>query len=322
MRAVVVSEPGGVDRLEVTDLEPPVAGAEEIVVRVAAVGMNRADLLQREGHYPPPKGTSELLGLEVSGTIAACGPGVSGWNEGDACVALLAGGGYAEYVVVPAGQVVRPPENIDLISAAGLIECAATVVSNCAEYLHDGVTFLVHGGTGGIGTFAIQYAKAKGATVACTAGSPDKLAICRELGADIALDYHDDWVGGLKTATDKHNADLILDIMGAKYLGLNVQALAVDGRLCVIGLQGGRKGELDLNLLLSKRATVTATGLRFRPAQQKAAICRQVVDEVWPRYADGTIKPPRETRFPIEDVRKAHEHLASGDNIGKIILTF
>lgn len=320
MHAIIVKEPGGIDQLAEAEVDRPEIGAGEILVKVAAVGMNRADLLQREGHYPPPPGTSELLGLEVSGHVAEVGADVDGWSEGDPCVALLAGGGYGEFVAVPAGQVVRPPEGVDLVSAAGLIEVAATVVSNVADVIRPGSTFLVHGGTGGIGMFAIPYAKHLGATVATTAGTAEKLVVCRELGADIALDYHDDWVAGLKEATDKHGADVILDIMGAKYLGLNLRALATEGHLCVIGLQGGRKGELDLNLLLSKRASITATGLRFRPLEQKAAICRRVADEIWPLVADGTIKPPRETRFPISDVAKAHEHLASGDNVGKILL--
>lgn len=322
MRIVTVTEPGGPENLVVADAPLPVAGPGEIVVRVLAAGVNRADLLQRQGHYPPPPGTSDVIGLEVSGTVHELGDGVDGWAPGDACVALLAGGGYAEYVLVPAGQVFAPPPGVDPVSAAGLVEVAATVASNFDHvHLAAGETVLIHGGAGGIGTFAIQYAKALGARVLVTAGSPAKLELCRSLGADVALDYHDDWVAGVAEATDRRGADVILDVMGAKYLEPNVASLAMDGRLVVIGLQGGRKGTLDLNRLLTRRATVTATSLRFRPADQKAAICAAVVERVWPLVADGRIRLAPETRFPLERVADAHRHLESGDNTGKVILT-
>nr|WP_300148248.1 NAD(P)H-quinone oxidoreductase [Propionicimonas sp.] len=322
MRIVTVTEPGGPDNLVIAEAPRPEAGPGEIVVRVVAAGVNRADLLQRQGFYPPPPDTSEVIGLEVSGTVDAIGAGVTGWTVGDPCVALLAGGGYAEYVAVPAGQVIPPPDGVDLVTAAGLIEVAATVVSNFDHvHLAAGETVLIHGGTGGIGTFAIQYAKAIGARVLATAGSAEKLAVCRELGADVALDYHEDWAAGVSAATDGRGVDVILDVIGAKYLESNVAALATDGRLVVIGLQGGRKGTLDLNRLLSKRATVTATSLRFRPADQKAAICRAVVERAWPLVASGRITPARKSRFPLERVAEAHRQLESGQNIGKVILT-
>ena len=322
MRIATVTEPGGPKNLVIAEAPRPEAGPGEIVVRVVAAGVNRADLLQRQGFYPPPPGTSEVIGLEVSGTVDAIGAGVPGWTVGDPCVALLAGGGYAEYVAVPAGQVIPPPDGIDLVTAGGLIEVAATVVSNFDHvHLAAGETVLIHGGTGGIGTFAIQYAKAVGARVLTTAGSAEKLALCRELGADVALDYHGDWAADVAEATDGRGVDVILDVIGAKYLESNVAALAIGGRLVVIGLQGGRKGTLDLNRLLSKRATVTATSLRFRPVDQKAAICRAVVERAWPLVASGRITPARESRFPLDRVADAHRQLESGQNIGKVILT-
>ena len=323
MRAIVTEEFGGPEVLTLTEVPDPVAGPDEVVIEVTASGVNRADLLQRQGHYPPPDGITDIIGLEVSGRIADMGADVEGWQVGDLCVALLAGGGYAEKVSVPAGQVVRPPKGVDLITAAGLIEVAATVTSNLTRVaLASGEVLLVHGGTGGIGSFAIQYASALGARVMATAGSVDKLALCRELGAEAAFDYHDDWLGALLGATAQHGADVILDVIGAKYLPDNVHALADDGRLIVIGLQGGRKGTLDLSELLAKRGLVTATSLRGRPVAQKAAICAEVVRTVWPMIEQGTVKPAQETRFPAASVGAAHAHLASGDAVGKLILTW
>lgn len=323
MRAVTLTEFGGPDVLQLTDIDQPTIKPGQVLIKTSAAGVNRADLLQRQGHYPPPKGESEIIGLEVSGHIAATDPDDPTWAVGDPCVALLAGGGYAEYVAVDAGQVVPPPAGVDLITAGALMEVAATVVSNFDHvHLTGGETLLVHGGAGGIGSFAIQYAKALGCTVLATAGNNEKLEICRELGADVALDYHDDWVTQVKGATDGRGVDVILDIMGAKYLDANVKSLAVGGRQVTIGLQGGVKGELNLGLLLSKRATVTATSLRFRPAAEKAAICARVAEVVWPMITDGRIRLAGETRFPVAEVGAAHEWLAGGDNVGKIVLTF
>ncbi len=322
MRIVTVTEPGGPENLVIAEAPRPSAGPGEVVIRVHAAGVNRADLLQRQGFYPPPPGISEVIGLEVSGTIDEVGDGVTGWQPGAECAALLAGGGYAEYVSVPAGQVLPPPPGVDLVSAAGLVEVAATVVSNFDHvHLTSGETLLVHGGAGGIGTFAIQYAKALGARVLTTAGSADKLALCRELGADVALDYHDDWAAAVGEATSGRGVDVILDVIGAKYLETNVAALGMDGRLVVIGLQGGRRGTLDLNQLLVKRGTVTATSLRGRPVAQKAAVCASVVERVWPLVASGAIRLAPETRFPLEQVADAHRRLESGENVGKVILT-
>jgi len=322
MRAVIATEAGGPEVLQIADVEAPTAGPGELLLRTVAAGVNRADILQRQGHYPPPRGTSAIIGLEVSGHVAAVGEGVQGWSVGDPAVALLAGGGYAELVAAPASQVIAPPEGIDLVTAAGLIEVAATVVSNTDHVgLRPGETFLVHGGAGGIGSFAIQYAQGIGCRVATTAGSAEKLALCRGLGADIALDYRDDWAAALKEATGE-GVDVILDIMGAKYLDANVRALARGGRLVIIGLQGGVKGELNLGVLLSKGATVTATSLRFRPTEEKAAIVARVAETVWPLVVSGAITLAGETRFSVDDVQAAHKHLTSGANVGKIILVF
>lgn len=321
MRIVDVTAPGDPENLVIAEAPDPVLAPGEIVIEVVAAGVNRGDLLQRQGFYPPPPGTSEVLGLEVSGYVHQVADDAVGWKVGDPCVALLAGGGYADYVAVPAGQVIPPPPGVDLVTAAGVIEVAATVSSNFDHVrVAPGETVLIHGGAGGIGTFAIQYARALGARVLTTAGSPAKLDLCRELGADVAIDYHDDWPAEVKGATDGRGVDVILDVMGAKYLEANVDALASDGRLVVIGLQGGRKGTLDLNRLLTKRGTVTATSLRFRPAAQKAEICAAVRDRVWPMIADGRIRPAPETRFPLAEVADAHRFLESGEHTGKVIL--
>lgn len=307
--------------LRLGELADPVPAPGELLIQVAAAGVNRADLQQRIGVYPPPPGASEIIGLECSGTVAAVGDNVSGWEVGEPCVALLAGGGYAELVAVPAGQVVRPPEGVDLVTAGGLMEVAATVVSNCdLARLAAGETFLVHGGAGGIGSFAIQYAKHLGATVVTTAGSEAKLDYCRALGADLAVSYRDDWSAALADFAGGRGVDVILDNMGAKYLASNLAALATDGRLMIIGLQGGSTAEINIGRMLVKRVTVTATSLRGRPVEQKSAIARRVAESVWPLLAGGEIRPTIETRFRLADAAQAHARLESGDNIGKILL--
>ncbi len=272
MRAVVVPEPGWVEALQVVDVETPEPGPGEVLVRVTAAGVNRADLMQRQGFYDPPEGATHVLGLECSGDVVALGEGVSEYTVGEHVVALLSGGGYAEYVAVPVGQVAMAPRDIDLVDAAGLMEVAATVWSNVfmMAKLQHGETLLVHGGASGIGTMAIQLAKAFGARVVVTVGSEEKAAFCRDLGADLVVNYREtDFVDALDEAGLK--ADVILDIIGAKYLDQNVRALNTAGRLVVIGLQGGVKGELNLSRLLTKRAAVMATSLRARPTQEKAA---------------------------------------------------
>ncbi|WP_148616121.1 NAD(P)H-quinone oxidoreductase [Nocardioides rubriscoriae] len=324
MRAVVADGAGGPEILsvqEVPDVEP---GPGEIAITVVATAVNRADTLQRQGFYPPPPGASDVIGLECSGTVAALGEGVEGWSVGDEVCALLAGGGYASRVVVPAGQVMPVPAGVDLVHAAALPEVACTVWSNVfmVAGLKPDETFLVHGGAGGIGTFAIQLAHALGSRVFTTGGTADKLAFCADLGADVTINYHDDdFVQVVRESTDGAGVDVILDNMGAAYLGRNVDALATEGRLVVIGMQGGTRGELDLSRLLAKRAAVIATSLRGRPVEGKAAICASVVEHVWPLVADGTIRPVVEQTLPLDDVRRAHELMDAGSHTGKIVLT-
>ena len=323
MRAVTAPEPGGPEALVVSELPDPEPGPGEVVVDVAASAVNRADLLQRQGHYPPPKGASDVLGLECSGTVSAVGPDVERWQVGDPVTALLAGGGYAEKVLVPAGQLMPVPDGIDLVTAAALPEVACTVWSNVymVAGLRPGETFLVHGGAGGIGSFAIQLAVATGARVATTAGSPEKLEVCRSLGAEIAIDYRQqDFVEELRAATDGHGADVVLDNMGAKYLGRNLDALATEGRLVVIGMQGGTRGELDLAKLMAKRAAVIATTLRARPVAEKAAICAAVAEHVWPLVAAGAVRPVVHTSYPLERAGDAHAAVENGENVGKVLL--
>ena len=293
MRAVIVTEPGGPEALTVVDLPDPEPGPGEVLVRVAATAVNRADTMQRQGFYPPPPGASDVLGLECSGTVAALGEGVTGWAVGDEVCALLTGGGYAELVAVPAGQLMPVPDGIDLVTAGSIPEVACTVWSNVflIAGLQPGERLLVHGGSGGIGTFAIQLASAMSAKVFATAGTAEKLAACADLGADVTINYRDeDFVEVLREAG---GADVILDNMGAKYLGRNVEALATEGRLVVIGMQGGTKGELDLGLLMRKRGAVIATTLRSRPAEEKAVIAASVVEHVWPLVADGQVQADR-----------------------------
>lgn len=318
MRAVVAEGAGGPEVLRVVEVDTPRPGPGQVLITVLAAGVNRADVMQRRGFYPPPPGESEILGLEVSGTIAALGEGVEGWQIGDECLALLASGGYAEHVAVAAGQVIPLPPGVDPITAAGVLEVAATVQSNAElAHLSAGDRYLVHGGAGGIGSFAIQYAKALGCAVFTTAGSAEKLDYCRGLGADHAIDYHDDWVAAVREAG---GVDVILDNMGAKYLESNLAALRPDGRLVVIGLMGGRKAELNLGDLLSRRCSVAATSLRSRPAEQKAAICAGVVERVWPMFADGQVEAAPTRVFALDEVAAAHEYFDSGEHRGKIVL--
>ncbi|WP_432092388.1 NAD(P)H-quinone oxidoreductase [Streptomyces sp. bgisy100] len=324
MNAITIPEPGGPEALVWAEVPEPVPGEGEVLVEVAAGAVNRADLLQRQGFYDPPPGSSPYPGLECSGRITALGPNVSGWAVGDEVCALLAGGGYAEQVVVPSGQLLPVPEGVDLVTAAALPEAVCTVWSNVfmVAHLRPGDTLLIHGGSSGIGTMAIQLAKAIGARVAVTAGSAEKLERCRELGADILIDYREqDFVEELRKATDGKGADVILDIVGAKYLSRNVKALAVSGRLAIIGMQGGRKGELDLGALLAKRGAVTATSLRGRPLSEKAAIVAAVREHVWPLIANGRVRPVVDRALPMRDAAEAHRVLEGSGHIGKILLT-
>lgn len=302
-------------------------GIDEVLIEIFAAGVNRADLLQAAGNYPPPPGASDILGLEVSGRIAAVGDGVSEWIVGQEVCALLAGGGYAESVIVPAAQVLPVPPGVTLHDAAALPEVACTVWSNLvmAAHLAPGEVLLVHGGASGVGSHAIQVAKQLGAVVAVTAGSDAKLDLCRQLGADIAINYRDDdFVEHIRRATDGRGADVILDIMGAAYLDRNLDALAADGRLVIIGMQGGVKGELNIGKLVGKRLQVIGTALRARPVggpHGKGDIVAAVVESVWPMIADGRVRPVIGARFPLAEAQEAHRALASGDVSGKILLT-
>ncbi|WP_431780636.1 NAD(P)H-quinone oxidoreductase [Streptomyces chumphonensis] len=323
MRAITIPEPGGPEALVWAEVPDPEAGDGEVLIDVAAAAVNRADLLQRQGLYPPPEGASPYPGLECSGRIAAVGPGVAGWAVGDEVCALLSGGGYAERVAVPAGQVLPVPEGVDLVTAAALPEVTATVWSNVfmVGNLRPGEVFLVHGGASGIGTMAVQLAKAVGAKVAVTAGTKEKLARCAELGADILVNYREqDFTEEVKAATDGHGADVILDIMGAKYLKPNVAALAVSGRIVVIGLQGGVKGELNLGALLAKRGAIAATSLRGRPVAEKATIVAAVREHVWPLIGSGRVRPVVDRTVPLADAAEGHRVLEGGEHVGKVVL--
>ncbi|MFF1557960.1 NAD(P)H-quinone oxidoreductase [Streptomyces sp. NPDC058279] len=324
MHAITIEKPGGAEALVWAEAPDPVAGQGEVLVEVAASAVNRADVLQRQGFYDPPPGASRHPGLECSGRIVSVGQGVSGWSVGDEVCALLAGGGYAERVAIPAGQLLPVPAGVDLVTAAALPEVVTTVWSNVfmVAGLRPGETLLVHGGSSGIGTMAIQLGKAVGARVAVTAGGKEKLARCAELGADILIDYREqDFVEELRAATDGAGADVILDIVGAKYLARNLDALAVNGRLAVIGLQGGVKAELNLGALMAKRAAVTATSLRSRPLEEKAAIVAAVREHVWPLVSTGRVRPVVHATYPMAQAAEAHRVMESSAHVGKLLLT-
>lgn len=320
MRAIVAVS---TERMTMQVVPDVAAHTRQVVIRVAAAGVNRADLLQAAGNYPPPPGASDILGLEVSGTIAEVGGDVTEWSVGQPVCALLAGGGYAEYVAVPAEQVMPIPDGVGLHEAAALPEVACTVWSNLmmTAHLDPGRLLLVHGGASGIGTHAIQVAHALGSHVAVTAGSAEKLAVCADLGADITINYREeDFVERVRAAG---GAEVILDIMGAKYLDRNIDALADGGRLVVIGMQGGIKAELNLGKLLSKRAGVIATALRSRPVDGpdgKGAIVDAVVANVWPLISAGKVQPIIGAELPIEEAARAHALLAAGEVHGKVLL--
>lgn len=324
MLAITIPEPGAADALVLTEVPVADPGPGEVRIAVVAAGINRADVLQRQGLYPPPPGESDIPGLEVSGHIDAIGAGVSTWQVGDAVCALLAGGGYSEQVVVPAGQVLPVPAGVSVGDAAALPEVACTVWSNLVMVagLRAGEWLLVHGGSSGIGTMAIQVARALGVHVAVTAGSAAKLDECRALGAQVLINYREeDFVVRLAEATSGHGADVILDNMGAKYLSRNVSALATNGRLVVIGMQGGIKGELDLSVLLRKRGAVHATSLRARPSDEKAAVVAAVREYVWPWVEAGTVRPIIDSHYPLAQAPAAHRALEASGHIGKILLT-
>ena len=325
MRAVVVDEPGSPEVMRVDTRPDPEPGPGEVVVEVAATAVNRADCMQRQGNYPPPPGASPILGLECSGRVAALGASVAGWEIGDEVCALLSGGGYAERVAVPVGQLMPVPAGLSLVDAAALPETACTVWSMvfgaAAGRLQPGERLLVHGGTSGIGTLAVQLAHQRGAQVFATAGTPRKVDFCRTLGAAVAINYRDeDFVARVAEETDGHGVDVVLDNMGAAYLPRNIASLAVGGRLIVLGLQGGRRGELDLGALLTKRATVHAAGLRARPVREKATIVAETAMAVWPFVEAGQVRPVIERVLPLDEVVEAHRLVESSAHIGKVVL--
>lgn len=320
---MIIREPGGPGVLEFTELPDPTPGRGELLIRVAAAGVNRADLHQREGNYPPPPGSPDWPGMELSGIVEALGTGVSGFAVGDRVCSLVAGGGYAQLAVAPAAHTMEVPESMDLVDAAALPEAIATVWSNVflTAGLRAGELLLVHGGSSGIGTIAIQLARAFGCRVAVTAGSERKLAACERLGADILINYREqDFVSELLDATDGDGADVILDAIGGAYLDRNVRALARHGRLALIGNQSNTHGELSIGRLMAKWGSIHASTLRARPDSEKSEIVASVLENVWPLVENGQIVPVVDQRFALRDASKAHERMASSEHIGKLLL--
>jgi NADPH2:quinone reductase len=324
MRAIAISEPGGPDVLVVEDRPVPVPGEGEILIAVAAAGVNRPDVMQRKGQYPPPPGAPDIPGLEVSGVVARVGAGVDRWSEGDQVVALVAGGGYAEYCVAHEGHALHLPEPLTLVEGAGLPETTFTVWHNVFQRgaLRRGEWLLVHGGTSGIGTTAIQLAKAFGAFVAATAGSDEKCRAAKRLGADLAINYKkEDFVEAVREATGERGADVILDMVGGDYLDRNANAAAAEGRIVMISTLAGPKTTIDLRKIMQKRLVLTGSTLRPRPAAFKAELARSIEEAVWPVIAQGRYKPVIDKLVPLEDAVEAHRRIEGGEHIGKIILT-
>jgi putative PIG3 family NAD(P)H quinone oxidoreductase len=323
MLAIEISQFGDPEVLVPVERPTPIPSEGEVRIKVAAAGVNRPDVLQRMGRYPPPPGASDLPGLEVSGTIDAVGPGVSGFTTGDAVCALLAGGGYAEYCVAPAPQCLRIPAGVDLVEAAGIPETTFTVWTNLFDRgrLASGETTLIHGGSSGIGTTAIQIAKARGAHVFATAGSDDKCAACERLGAERAFNYQtDDFVTKVKEATGGHGVDVILDMVGGDYLQRNIDALAMNGRLVMIGRQRGEASQLDIMPILRKRLTLTGSTLRTRSVAEKGELAKAVEANVWPLFTSGAVRVQVYKRFPLRDAAEAHRVMQSSEHIGKLLL--
>ncbi len=320
----MLSGPGGPEVMQWEQVPDPEAGPGEVVVDIAASAVNRADILQRMGRYDPPPGTSAYPGLECSGHVSSLGEGVEGWTVGDQVCALLTGGGYAERVTVPVGQLLPVPDGVGLVEAAALPEATCTVWSNLFMLagLRPGETLLVHGGASGIGTMAIQLGRNVGARVAVTAGTAEKLERCGDLGADVLVNYREeDFVAAVREASGGHGADVVLDNMGAVYLARNVEVLAPNGRLVVIGLQGGTRAELDLAAVMRKRAALLATTLRSRPAEEKAVIVTSVRDHVWPLLESGEVRPVVDRALPMTEVAEAHRVVEASEHIGKVLLT-
>ncbi len=324
MKAIEIAQPGGPEVLKLGERPVPVPAQGEVLIKVAAAGVNRPDVEQRKGTYPPPPGASDIPGLEIAGTVAALGPGADGLKVGDAVCALVSGGGYAEYCTAPVPQCLPVPKGLGMAEAAALPETFFTVWQNVFDRarLKGGETILIHGGSSGIGTTAIQMAKAMGARVLATAGSDEKCAACAKLGADGAINYNtQDFVEATLAATNKKGADVILDMVGGKYFERNIAALAIEGRLSLIALLGGRDAKIDLSLVLRKRLTVVGSVLRARPVSEKGAVAESLRREIWPLIAAGKIKPVIDSTFPLADAAKAHARMETSAHVGKIVLT-
>ncbi len=324
MTAIEITEPGGPEVLRPVERPRPAPGVGELLIEVAAAGVNRPDVLQRQGGYPPPPGASDIPGLEVAGTVAALGPGAHGWQLGDPVCALVTGGGYAEYCVAPTAQCLPVPEGFDMVQAAALPETCFTVWTNVFQRgrLQAGERFLVHGGSSGIGTTAIQIAAARGARVFATAGTADKCAACERLGAERAINYRDeDFVAVIKELTGGEGVDVILDMVGGDYIQRNIKALRTEGRIVFIAFLGGSKAEIDFLPLMLKRATITGSTLRPRSVEQKSAIADELRAEVWPLLNAGRIAPVIDSTYPLADAADAHRRMEGGEHIGKIVLT-
>jgi putative PIG3 family NAD(P)H quinone oxidoreductase len=323
VKAIVVDSPGDPEVMHLGEVSDPVAGPGEVLVRAHATAVNRADTLQRRGFYPPPPGASEIIGMEVAGEVVETGESVDGWSPGDRVMALLAGGGYAELVAVPAGQLMRIPPGMSWTDAAAIPEVFLTAHDNLVTRgrLTAGETVLIHGGAGGVGTAAIQLAHRAGARVLVTAGSAGKLERCRELGADAGINHREeDFVQRVRDLTEDRGVDVILDVMGASYLARNLDALAVEGRLVIIGLQGGTISDIDLNAMLRRRLSVIATTLRGRPVEQKAEIVRRFVIDALSGFEDGSLRPVVDRVLPLAEAAAAHRAMESGENVGKLVL--
>jgi NADPH:quinone reductase len=323
MRVIEIAQFGGPDVLRVGERPTPAPGRGEVLIKVAAAGVNRPDIIQRYGKYPPPPGASDILGLEVAGHVAARGEGVVQWLEGDAVCALVSGGGYADYCLAPQAQCIRPPASLSLVEAAAVPETFFTVWTNVFDRgrLQRGERMLVHGGSSGIGTTAIQLGRAFGAHVFATAGSEHKCDACRGLGAELAVNYRTtDWVRAVRDATSGAGVELVLDMVGGDYMARNLEVLAVEGRLVQIAFLKSSKVELDLMQVMRRRLTITGSTLRPRTPEEKGAIARQLAEHVWPLLEDGSVKPVIYAEFPLERAADAHRMMEEGQHIGKIVL--
>lgn len=325
MKVIEVPQPGGADVLVFGERSTPEPDSEEVLIRVAGAGMNRADIMQREGKYPPPPGASDLLGLEVSGTVVALGKDTENLSIGNKVCALVAGGGYAEYCLAPASSCLPVPDSLDIVEAGAVPETFFTVWTNVFTRgnLSKGESILIHGGSSGIGTTAIQLAKAFGATVLTTAGSDKKCHRSIELGADIAINYKEkDFVEEVMNITGGKGVDVILDMVGGSYVPRNLKCLAMEGRAVIIATQGGLKSEINILPIMMKRLTLTGSTLRGRSVEQKAAIADELREKVWPLLENNTVYPVIDSVFPVEQVKEAHLRMESGQHIGKIVLAF